>query len=58
MIAGLLRAVRQVIGIDADAVAADQARIERQEIPFGAGGGEHIAGVDAERCGRSRRVRS
>ena len=48
MIAGLLGAERQVIRIDADAVAADQARLERQEIPFGRRGGQHVAGVDAE----------
>ena len=48
VIAGLLGAMRQVVRIDADAVAADQARRERQEVPFGARGGQHVGGVDAE----------
>ena len=48
-VAGLLGAMGEVIRIDADAVAADQPRIERQEIPFGARRREHVAGIDAER---------
>ena len=48
VVADLLRLVRQVVGIDADAVAADQARAERQEVPLGAGGDQHFFGVDAE----------
>ena len=37
--------VGQVVGIDADAMAADQARLELQEVPFGAGGFQHLGGV-------------
>jgi hypothetical protein len=49
VVADLLRLVGQVVRIHADAVAADQARPERQEVPLGAGGFQHLAGVDAER---------
>ena len=48
MIAGLFGAKRQVIRIDADAVPADQPRLEIQEIPFGRRCREHVAGIDAE----------
>ena len=48
MKADRLRLVGQIIGIDADAVAADQAGAVGVEVPFGAGGGEHLAGVEAE----------
>jgi len=37
-----------VVGVDADAVAADQAGAEGQEVPFAAGGFQHFQGVDAE----------
>jgi hypothetical protein len=40
--------VRQVVRVHADAVAADQARLERQEVPFGAGGLQHFQRIDAE----------
>ena len=43
-----LRLVGQIIGIDADAVAADEARTIGVKIPFGAGGGKHLAGVEPE----------
>src|SRR5262249_12207837 len=48
MIAGLFRAICQVVGIDPYAVTADQARDEVEEIPLGAGRGQHVPGVDAE----------
>jgi hypothetical protein len=48
VVADFLRLVRQVVGVDADAVAADQAGAEGQEVPLGAGGFEHVQGVDAE----------
>ena len=38
----------QVVGVDADAVTADQAGREREEVPLGPRRGQHIAGVDAE----------
>src|SRR5215469_1683107 len=47
-VARLLRAIGQVIRIDPDAVAADQPRSELVKIPFGAGGGEHVASIDAK----------
>ena len=47
-IAEALRAVAEIIRIDADAVAADQARAEGEEIPLGPGGLEHVQGGDAE----------
>ena len=34
---------RQVVRVDADAVAAHQARGEAEEVPLGAGGVEHVA---------------
>ena len=40
--------VGEVVGVDADAVAADQARAEGQEVPFAAGGLQDLQGVDAE----------
>ena len=40
--------VGQVIRVDADAVAADQAGPERQEIPLGAGRLQHFERVDAD----------
>ena len=48
VVADLLRLVRQVVRVHADAVPADQARAERQEVPLGAGGLQHLLGVDAE----------
>jgi hypothetical protein len=48
VIAQLLRLGGEVIGIDADAVAADQAGIEAQEIPLGAGRRQDFAGADAD----------
>ena len=48
MIAGLLGPECEIIRIDADAVTADQPRLEVQEIPFGRRRSQHIAGVDAE----------
>ena len=47
VVADGLGLVRQVIGVDADAVAAHQAGAKRQEVPLGAGGLEHGLGVDA-----------
>src|SRR3546814_6872324 len=46
IVADLLGLGGQIIGVDADAVAADQPRREGQEVPLGAGGGEHVAGGD------------
>ena len=49
MIADLLRLVRQVVGVDADAVAADQSGPEGQEVPLGPGGAQHFLGVEPKR---------
>ena len=38
----------EVVGVDADAVAADEARLELEEVPLGAGRFEHLEGVDAD----------
>src|SRR6056297_1072975 len=46
--ADVLRLVGQVVRVHADAVAADQAGAERQEIPFRSRGLEDRAGVQAE----------
>ena len=48
VVAEHLRLVRQVVRVDADAVAADQARAERQEVPLGAGRLQHLERVDAD----------
>ncbi len=40
--------VRQIIGIDADAVAADETGAEGLEVPLGAGRLEHLARLEAE----------
>jgi len=40
--------VGQVVGVDADAVAANQTGAEREEVPFAAGGGKYGVGVEAE----------
>ena len=47
MIAKCLGLVREIIGVHADAVTANQARPERQEIPFGRSGIEDLVCVDA-----------
>ncbi len=47
VIADRLRLVRQIIGIDADAVPAHKPGPEGQEIPFGPGRLQHGFGVDA-----------
>src|SRR5699024_71245 len=44
----LLGLVGQVVGVDADAVSADQAGLEGQEVPFGGGGFEHRSRVQAQ----------
>ena len=48
MVAQLLRFVGQVIGIDADAVPADESGAKRQEVPLGAGGFEHFFSIDTD----------
>ena len=47
VVAVALSTLCQVIRIHADAVSADQSRLERQEIPFRGGCGKHILRVDA-----------
>src|SRR3569623_1828296 len=54
VVADLLRLVREVVGIDADAVAADQAGPEGQEVPLAASGLEHLEGVDAHAMEQQR----
>ena len=48
VVADHLGLVRQVVRVDADAVAAHQARAERQEVPLRAGGLQHFQRVDAD----------
>ena len=48
VVADGLGLVGEVVGIDANAMAADQAGAEGQEVPFAAGGFEHFYRVDAE----------
>ena len=56
MITGFLGPVGQIIGIHADTVAPDQPRRERQEIPFGLGGGQHVRRVDLEQMANGREL--
>ena len=56
VVAHFLRLVGEVVRVHADAVAADQAGAERQEVPFGAGRFEHVQGVDAEAVEQDRQV--
>src|SRR5437773_2260744 len=46
MIARLLRSKGQVIGVDADAVAADEACREIDAVPFGRSRRKHVAGIE------------
>ena len=46
--ADLLRLVGEVVRVHADAVAADQAGLEAEEVPLGAGRGQHVAGIDPQ----------
>ena len=48
VIAERLGLVRQVVRVDADAVAADQAGAKRQEVPLRAGRLQHLERVDAD----------
>ena len=48
MVANLLGLVGEVVGVDADAVPADQAGAEGEEIPLGAGSRQHLGGIDAQ----------
>ncbi|MCY1559918.1 hypothetical protein D9M68_970020 [compost metagenome] len=48
VVADLLGLVGQVIRVHADAMAADQAGAEGQEVPLGAGSFQHLVGVDAQ----------
>ena len=48
VIADLVGLVGEVVGVDADAVPADQAGPEGQEVPLGAGGLQHFERVDAD----------
>lgn len=46
VVADLLRAKREIVGIDADAVSADEAGLECEKIPLRPRGLEHLARVD------------
>jgi len=54
MIAQLFRAGGQIVRIDANAVTADQARLERQEVPLGAGGFQHFLRADTQTVANDR----
>ena len=48
VVAGELCLVREVIRVHADAVPADEARPERQEVPLRAGGLQHLVSLDPQ----------
>ena len=48
MVTQHLGLVRQVVGIDTDAVPTDQSGLELQKVPFGPGRFEHLAGVQPQ----------
>ena len=56
LVAQHFRLVREVIGIDADAVAADGAGLEIEEVPLSAGRFQHLGGVDAEPIEHDREI--
>ena len=56
VVADRLRFVREVVGIDADAVAANEAGTKRQEIPLGAGRLQHRFGVEAHAVEDNRKL--
>src|SRR5439155_22321823 len=56
MVARLPRSKRQVIGIDTNAVATDEARREIDEIPLCRSRRQHVAGIDAEVVEDRRRL--
>lgn len=47
VVAVALGALGQVVGVDADAVSADESGLEGQEVPLGGCGFEDVGGVDA-----------
>lgn len=47
VVSKLLRLIGEVVGIDADAVAADEARPEAEGVPLGVHTVDHLGGVDA-----------
>ena len=49
--------VQQVIRINSDAMAADKAGLEADEIPFGGCGVDHLVGVDAVHIEDSQSVK-
>src|SRR4051794_39729259 len=48
MISDLLSSVREIIGVDSNAVPPDEAGVERKKIPLRSSSGKHIAGIDIE----------
>ncbi len=48
MIADFLSSVGQIIGVDANAVAADEARLKWQEVPLRRGCRQHFGRVEPE----------
>ena len=48
--------VRQVVGVHADAVPADQAGLEAQEVPLGSCSFQHFGGVDAQLVENDRQL--
>jgi hypothetical protein len=56
LVTGLLRAERQIVRIDPDAVTADEPRGEFLKIPLGASRGQHVAGIDAETPEQGRKL--
>ena len=48
MVTTFLSFLGKIVGINADAVAADKAWFKLEKVPFGAGGFEHFMSVDAK----------
>ena len=40
--------VHQIVGVYANAMATNKARVKLEKVPFGAGGLEYVIGIDAE----------
>ena len=46
----------QIVGVNADAMSPDEPWRERQEIPFGLGGGQHVLRVDLKQMANGRQL--
>ena len=48
--------MREIIGVDPDAVSSDKSWLERQKVPFRSRGGEHLVRVDSDQMENFRKL--